>query len=100
MPEGRKSPEMMTAAGGEKRRMLKHQQWVLEYAGDRWGFSPEEALEPLATLVRRQGDLERLLTEVEKLNGDSGEKKQKLISRLEELTTDLNNALAQLKELK
>ena len=99
MPEGGKSPEIMTEAGEEKRRMLKSQQWILEHAGDRFGFSPEKATESLAILVRHQNSIEKLMNGVE-YEKNNEEKKKKLISGLEELTTALNQALAQLKELR
>lgn len=89
----------MTAEGEEKKRMLSAQQWVLEHAGDRFGFSPEKATESLAILVRHQNSIETLMNAVEH-EENSEEKKKKLIGGLEELTTELNQALVQLKELR
>ena len=89
----------MTAEGEEKKRMLSAQQWVLEHAGDRFGFSPEQATESLAILVRHQNSIVNLMNEVER-EENSEEKKKRLMDGLEKLTTALNQALAQLKELR
>jgi len=89
----------MEEGGKEKMRALRDQQWILEHGGDRFGFSPEEATESLAILIRHQGSLEKLMNVVER-EKDSEEKKRKLISGLEELTTALSQALSQLKELR
>lgn len=90
---------VLKEGGEEKRRMLSAQQWVLEHAGDRFGFSPEKATESLAILVRHQNSIETLMNAVEH-EENSEEKKKKLIGGLEELTTALNQALVQLKELR
>jgi hypothetical protein len=99
MAEGRESPVISKEGGKEKGQMLRAQQWVLEHAGDRFGFSPEEATESLAILIRHQNSFESLLNTVEN-EKNSEEKKKKLIRGLEELTTALNQALSQLKELR
>lgn len=84
----------------EKKRMLGSEQWVLEEAGERFGFSAEEASEPLTVLIRHQQSLDELLGTVDHMKGNRQEKKERLISGLEELTKALNEALAKLKEVK
>lgn len=101
MVEGRKFQEALSTEGEKKSRMLKAQQWVLEHCGgDRFGFSPEEAMEPLAALINHQRTLEMLLVRVENGGGTKEEKRQQLIAGLEELAKDIGDALEKLKEIK
>ncbi len=99
MTEGRESPVILMEGGKEKEQTLKAQEWILKHAGDRFGFSPEKATESLAILVRHQNSIVNLMNYVEH-EENSEEKKKKLIGGLEELTTALNQALVQLKELR